>query len=648
MFRASLRTLIAAASLLCGARGGVRAGSGEAIEPWVEVRSGHFVVASNAGESEARRIALEFERVRGIFHAAFPKFRVDPAQPIVILAARDEATMKMIAPDEWQGEGKVRPSGLFHSDGEKDYVVLRLDGEGTTAFHTIYHEYTHALLFLNFKHLPLWVSEGVAEFFGNSTVGERDVRTGTADKGHLFLLSKSEWLPMDGLLGATQASPFYNERNPASIFYAEAWAVAHYLLADAQARHEQLLGKYLAAWARSGDQVAAGREAFGDLAQFAEKVKKYVRSTDWRAGFALPAQADANADGGGKEAAGGFAERNLSAGEVLAYRGDFLVHRGQLDAAEPLLSESVKLDAKSAETHDALGLFEYRSNNYEDAEEEFAKAIAAGSREFMTFYCHGVLQLRSLAADAGATHRAVAALERAAKLNPRYAPTFEALTQAYSRSPETQAKALEAAKAAVELEPESRTYKFGLAYVLLNNGHAAEAGEVAEKLLATAGTDEDTVAARKLIATIEEEKEWEKESAEDSESGAGTEAASNGGDKGAADTAAPRKAGAGAASSWPATTRRQLPTPEWMALDGEIVGVECGRGAEVTITINMPKGPMGFHAADFRRVGVSGASEAKVPSLQSCQEWTGRKVKIWFKWVQGQDWVGEITKVYFF
>jgi tetratricopeptide (TPR) repeat protein len=614
----------------------------------VEVRSGHFVVASNAGESEARRIALEFERVRGIFHAAFPKFRVDPAQPIVILAARDEATMKMIAPDEWQGEGKVRPSGLFHSDGEKDYVVLRLDGQGTTAFHTIYHEYTHALLFLNFKHLPLWVSEGVAEFFGNSTVGERDVRTGTADKGHLFLLSKSDWLPIDGLLGATQESPFYNERNPASIFYAQAWAVAHYLLADAQARREQLLGKYLAAWGRSGDQVAAGREAFGDLAQFGEKVKKYVRSTDWRAGFALPAQADANADGGGKEAAGGFAERNLSAGEVLAYRGDFLVHRGQLDAAEPLLSQSVKLDAKSAETHDALGLFEYRSNNYEDAEEEFAKAIAAGSREFMTFYCHGVLQLRSLAADEGATHRAVSALERAAKLNPRYAPTFEALTQAYSRSPETQAKALEAAKTTVELEPESRTYKFGLAYVLLNNGHALEAGEVAEKLLATAGTDEDTVAARKLLATIEEQKEWEKESAEDSESGAGTEAASSGGDKGAAEPPAPRKAGAGAASSRPATTRRQLPTPEWMALDGEIVGVECGRGAEVTITINMPKGPMGFHAADFRRVGVSGVSEAKVPSLQSCKEWTGRKVKIWFKWVQGQDWVGEITKVYFF
>jgi hypothetical protein len=85
-----------------------------------------------------------------------------------------------------------------------------------------------------------------------------------------------------------------------------------------------------------------------------------------------------------------------------------------------------------------------------------------------------------------------------------------------------------------------------------------------------------------------------------------------------------------------------------MALDGEIAGVECGRGSEVTITLNMPKGPMGFHATDFRRVGVSGVSEAAVPKIESCKQWKGRRVKVWFRWVQGQAWVGEITKVYFF
>jgi len=163
-------------------------------------------------------------------------------------------------------------------------------------------------------------------------------------------------------------------------------------------------------------------------------------------------------------------------------------------------------------------------------------------------------------------------------------------------------------------------------------------------LLASAVTDEDTAAAKKLIATIEEEKEWEKESAEDAEMG--TDAKEVGDSANTTGAGAPRRVGS--AGSRPATARRQLPTPEWMALDGEIVGVECGRGTEVTITLNMPKGPMGFHAKDFRRVGVSGASEAAVPEIEGCKQWKGRRVKVWFRWVQGQDWVGEITKVYFF
>jgi len=524
--------------------------------------------------------------------------------------------MKAIAPDEWGSEGHIRPSGLFHSDGEKDYVVLRLDGEGTTALHTIYHEYTHALLFLNFSKLPVWMGEGVAEFFGNSSVGEKDVRTGTADKTHLYMLGKTEWLPMKTLLGVTKDSNYYNEKNPASIFYAESWAVAHYLLADPEARREQLLNKYLAAWQKSGDQVAAGEEAFGDLGQFGEKIKAYMKNTDWRGGITLASQQDA---------AGSFTERKLSEGEVLALRGDFLMHREALDAAEPLVEEAVKLDAKSPDTHGALGYFEFRSGNYEDAEEELAKAASLGSRDFMTFYCAGVMRLRSLTADEEATRQAVADLERAAKLNPRFAGTFEALTQAYARSADGQAKALEAARKAVDLDPESRTYQFALAYVLLNNDHAAEAAEVGKKLAASAVSDEDAAAAKKLMATISEEKEWEDE---DKAEG------------GAVETAAPKER--------PATAGRRLPTPDWMALDGEITGVECGRAPELTLTLSMPKGPMAFHARDFRRVGVSGVSAASVPGVESCQHWTGRHVKLWFRWVQGEDWVGEITRAYFY
>jgi hypothetical protein len=85
-----------------------------------------------------------------------------------------------------------------------------------------------------------------------------------------------------------------------------------------------------------------------------------------------------------------------------------------------------------------------------------------------------------------------------------------------------------------------------------------------------------------------------------------------------------------------------------MALDGEIVAIDCAHSPEIVVTLKMPKGPMSFHAADFRRIGVSAASETAVPTLETCRDWKGRRMKIWFHWVQGQDWVGEITKVYFF
>jgi hypothetical protein len=53
------------------------------------VRSPHFVVASNAGEKEARRVADQFEQIRALFHTAFPNLRVDPAEPLLILAERE-------------------------------------------------------------------------------------------------------------------------------------------------------------------------------------------------------------------------------------------------------------------------------------------------------------------------------------------------------------------------------------------------------------------------------------------------------------------------------------------------------------------------------------------------------------------------------
>ena len=603
----------------------------EPPDKWVEVRSAHFVVSSNAAEADARRVAEQFEQIRAVFHNSFAKLRLDPPQPVVILAARDETTMKMLAPDEWEGEGHIHPAGLFHSDGEKDYVVLRLDAQGTSAFHTIYHEYTHALLHMNYSRVPLWLNEGLAEFFGNSTLGVKDVTTGTADKTHLYVLSKNELLPMETLLQVKENSPYYNEMNRATIFYAESWAVVHYLLLDPEARRQQLLSKFLAAWEKSGNPVEAAREAFGDLESFGETIKRYVRQPNLHVGVALPAQ---------EAVAGTYTVRSLSAGELLAVRGDFFVHRNHLEQAQPLLEKAVEFEPNLAVAHEALGFLNYRDGDFVAADDEMTKAMELGSTSFLPYYCHGLLLLRDLTATQGDTNTASTFLERAAQMNPQFAPTFEALTQAYTRSAGTQKQALEAATRAAQLDPTSSSYAINLIYTLLNNNRAHEAHGLAEKLLAMASSPQDARAARAVMERVQEEEEWAKESQEDAESSASATV-------GHVSVATDAKPAAASAPTRPEESRRRLGPPTWIGIDGPIGAIDCSHGPEMTLTLNMGNGSMTFHAENLERVGLSGVSEKTTPSMESCRQWVGRHVKVWFRMVEGADYMGEILKIYF-
>ena len=94
--------------------------STSAADSWIEVQSPHFRVQSNAGEKEARRVADQFEQIRNMFHIAFATLRVDPPQPIVIVAAKNENTMKLFLPEEWEVKGHIHHAGLYQPAQDLD------------------------------------------------------------------------------------------------------------------------------------------------------------------------------------------------------------------------------------------------------------------------------------------------------------------------------------------------------------------------------------------------------------------------------------------------------------------------------------------------------------------------------------------------
>src|SRR5215467_668584 len=239
-------------------------------DTWVEVRSSNFTVLSNAGEKEARRVADQFEQFREVFHATLPQMRVDLGKPLVIFAVKDEDSLKLLLPGFWEQKGHVHPAGLYSSGEERHFVAVRTNLEGEIPYEIVYHEYTHAIMDLNFRGLPVWLGEGLAEFYGHSVIHDKEIEVGKIAPYHLLILQQNRLIPIDALLTADHQSPYYNEQHRASMFYAESWAIVHYLMMDPDAKTRQLFGKFLTAWEASGDQVQAAQSTFGDLKSFSK------------------------------------------------------------------------------------------------------------------------------------------------------------------------------------------------------------------------------------------------------------------------------------------------------------------------------------------------------------------------------------------
>src|SRR5262249_21665539 len=69
------------------------AGLLSAADQWIEVKSAHFTVISDAGQGAARTTAWQLEQIRNVLGTFWPWAHVDLDKPVVAFAVRDEASM---------------------------------------------------------------------------------------------------------------------------------------------------------------------------------------------------------------------------------------------------------------------------------------------------------------------------------------------------------------------------------------------------------------------------------------------------------------------------------------------------------------------------------------------------------------------------
>jgi len=130
---------------------------------WIEIRSPHFVLMTNGSEGAGRHAAKQFELMRAVFASQFPGLALEGAKPLLIVAPRDRYVTGGF-------ELPANVGGRYMRLGPKEYAIVRLDIVGNDridpdTYATVYHEYVHSLLHRNFRVLPSWLDEGIAQFY---------------------------------------------------------------------------------------------------------------------------------------------------------------------------------------------------------------------------------------------------------------------------------------------------------------------------------------------------------------------------------------------------------------------------------------------------------------------------------------------------
>ena len=473
------------------------------VENWLQVSSPHFVVVTNSNEKQGRRIADQFERMRSAFHAESPKSPDDP--PIIVLAIKDERDFRALEPQEYLTKGTLKIGGLFLRGPDKNYVLMRMDAEGEHPYAIVYHEYTH---FLNSKieFMPLWLNEGLAEFYQNTDIHEKEAALGQPSTDDILWLRQNQLLPLTTLFAVDHNSPYYHEENKGSIFYAEAWALTHYLYIGDLDHKTNRLRDYVKLVSQQVDPVSAASQAFGDLKKLQSELEAYVRHTDGFRYVKRTTSTDVD------ESA--FMLQALTPPQSDAIRADFLAYNQRTSDAQALIDRILQEDPNNVQAHETKGFLEFQQGHFGEAKNWYAKAVQLDSQSFLAHYYYGAIAMTEGDTEA---EKVEASLRTAIKLNASFAPAYDRLAIFLAMHHRNLDEARMMGLTAISLEPANIGYRVNMANILMTMEKGQSAVDVLHYAAKLAKTPEETQMVDNSLIHAQEYAEAQKQYAEEKE-----------------------------------------------------------------------------------------------------------------------------------
>jgi tetratricopeptide (TPR) repeat protein len=400
---------------------------------WIEVRTPHFTILSNGSVRRAGAVGIQLECAQEFLGDDSNHMQNSPKTPLSVIAFRRWSELEEVAP-YWNGK-PVRLGG-FYKEGEAGrFIAIDLSAQDTD--HIVAHEFTHATAKLNHNELPVWLHEGLAEFFANTLSGKSPP-------------THREWIPLTSLFSIHSDSPEYNEMT-SHTFYAQASLVAEYLWTNPDRR--RLIDKYLQLTESNVPVDAAIEQAF----QVSSKELNGAIET-----FAQNHRRDASA--------ARFACTQIAVethpisyvdarARVIELKSLFAEHRTE---AIREFSTILRNNPKNKGALRGISYALWQSGDVQMAAEYFRRAAEAIPGDPKLYFYSAVLDVSRAEHDPEARRRMRESLLNAIALESDFADALHWLSLTYAWDGDYRA-AVSSGSRAVELDPGNDEFKFNLA-----------------------------------------------------------------------------------------------------------------------------------------------------------------------------------------
>lgn len=432
----------------------------------IEVRSPNFRVLTDGSEGQGRKVAREFEEMRAVFATGFPTMRLSGGAPLLIFAVQDENGLKAMAPAKFKSM-PVKPGGIFAPGAERQFAIVRLDQVAAGSYSVVYHEYVHSLLHLNFRWLPTWLDEGLADFYGSTRFEGKKIYVGAPPR-EVNRLQGRALIPLETLLKVHPYTFFRGDENQIATFYAESWALVHYTIFGPDMEKGKKLAHFYNQLQTGENQLKAFRETFGDLKALENALYKYVGAFAFHSWVLEPTGSIQEKD---------FAARKMSKAESMAEIASFRLWNHDEPEAAPLVEEALKQDPNLAVAHEEMGFIYFQDGKDQDALREFSRAYELDKQRYLSQYF--VTMLAAHLDTAEGRKAARAGLSETTRINSDFAHAYAQLAKV-EVADRHGVTALALSRKAEALQPSVAGYHLLSGEILLRLKNEKEAAEVAK------------------------------------------------------------------------------------------------------------------------------------------------------------------------